>query len=231
MKHGYVIACGIVLLMLGANAPAQTQPSDDTDLAPGFKLRTSGGIDVGAIYLEVVQFGTDWTETEEHDVFTPTAKPTTQPSSKILSGAFKTPGGEFTLTEQVDAADQGVHFSADMSSDQGIDSKEVAVAVDLPVAIFGGKEITVDGQAVKMPQYPAPKDQPQIFQNSGARQIDLPTPDGTLTLTGNFDIWLQDDRQWGDQRYGLRLRFSPDSGQIKDSKIDLQMKWKPAENK
>jgi hypothetical protein len=231
MKQGYKIACGIILLMLGATAPAQTQPSDDTDLAPGFKLRASGGIDIGDMYAEVVHFDSNWKETEEHDVFTPTAKPTTQPSSRILSGAFKTPGGEFTLTEQIDVSDQGVHFSADMSSDQGIDSKEVAVAVNLPVAIFGGKEITVDGQAVKLPQDPAPQDQPQIFQNSGARQIDLPTPDGTLTLIGDFDVWLQDDRQWGDQRYGLRLRFSPDSGQIKDSKIDLQMKWKPAENK
>jgi hypothetical protein len=234
MKHGYKIACGIVLLMLGANALAQTQPSDNTDLAPGFKLRTSGGIDIGDdMYAEVVHFDDNWKETDEHAVFQPTVQtPATQPSSKSLTGDFVTPAGTFKLTEQIDPTDTGIHFSATMASDKELTTKELSIALDLPVATFGGKQIMVDQQAVPLPAEPAAKGQSQILGKDGAKEIDCPTPAGTLTITGdNLSILVQDNREWGDSRYGVRIRFTPANGQITSSKIDLQMTWKPAENK
>ncbi|MGD0463515.1 MAG: hypothetical protein ABSB74_13605 [Tepidisphaeraceae bacterium] len=232
MKYGYKIACGIIL-MLGASALAQTQPSDDTDLAPGFKLRTSGGIDIGDLYAEVVHFDDNWKEVEEHDVFQPTVQaPATQPSSKLLTGDFAVGAGTFKLTEQIDPTDAGIHFSATMSSDKALATNEMSVALNLPVATFGGKKIVVDQQAVAMPAEPAAKGEPHIFDKEDAKEIDLPTAAGTLIITGdNLNILVQDDREWGDPRYGLRIRFTPGDGQITSSKIDLQMKWKPAESK
>ncbi len=53
-------------------------------------------------------------------------------------------------------------------------------------------------------------------------------PAGTLIVTGDFKVLLQDDREWGDSRYSLRLGFAPDSGQIKASKIELHMELRPA---
>ncbi len=227
MKLGFNIVCGIIL-MLGASF-AQTQPSDDTDLAPGFKLRTTGGLDIGEMYLEVVHFDDNWKEVEEHDVFQPTVtSPTTQPSSKVLSGDFVVGGGTFKLTEQLDPSDAGVHFSATMASDKEIATNEMSVAINLPVATFGGKQIMVDQKPVAMPQEPAPKGDPHIFDQDDTKEIDLPTPSGTLTITGSgLSVLVQDDREWGDQRYGLRIHFTPSDGQITSSKIDLQLKWKP----
>ena len=46
MKYGYAIAAAIILTF-AAGAFAQTQPSDDGDIAPGFRLRPTGGIDIG----------------------------------------------------------------------------------------------------------------------------------------------------------------------------------------
>jgi hypothetical protein len=234
MKHGYKLACGIILLMLGAGALAQTQPSDDTDLAPGIKLRTTGGIDIGDdMYAEIVHFDDNWKETDEHDAFQPTAQPpATQPSSKLLTGDFVTPGGTFKLTEQIDSNDTGIHFTATMASDKELATKELCVALDLPVATFGGKQITVDQQAVSLPADPPAKGSSQLLGKDDAKEIDCPTPAGTLTITGDdLNVFVQDNREWGDQRYGVRIRFTPANGQITSSKIDLQMTWKPAENK
>jgi len=231
MKHGYGIACGIILLMFGAGAFGQTQPSDDTDVAPGFKMRTTGGLDIGDdMYLEVVHFDDNWKEVEEHDVFQPTVTtPATQPSSKALTGDFVVGGGTFKLTEQIDPNDAGVHFSATMAADKAIATNEMSVAINLQVATFGGKQITVDKEAVPMPAAPAPKGDPHIYDKDGAKEIELPTPAGTLTITGdNLSVLVQDDREWGDQRYGLRIHFTPADGQITSSKIDLQMKGKAA---
>jgi hypothetical protein len=236
MKHGFKIASGIILLMLaaGTSGLAQTQPSDDTDLATGFKLRTTGGVDIGdSIYAEVVQFDENWKEVEEHDIYHPDVEaPTSQPSSKLLTGDFPVSSGTFKLTEQIDPTDSGIHFTATMANDKGLATNEMSVALNLPVSVFGGKQIMVDGEAVPMPAAPAPKGDPHIFDKEDAKQIDLPTPSGTLTIIGdNMSILVQDDREWGDQRYGLRIHFTPGDGQITSSKIDLQMKWKAAGSK
>jgi len=39
---------------------------------------------------------------------------------------------------------------------------------------------------------------------------------------------VQDDRAWGDQRYALRLRFSPGSGNIQESALEFEVKLKAA---
>jgi hypothetical protein len=229
MKRGFGLTCGTVLLFVCATAWPQTQPSDDTDLASGFKIRTTGGLDISNMYMEVVQFDANWKETEEHDIFKPAAQTTAdQPNAKVLTGDFPTPGGTFQLTERLEPNDSGVHFSAVMSSDKEIQTNEMSVAFNLPSAIFADKPIVIDGMELNMPAAPATKGHPQIVVKQDAREVDLPTPSGILIITGHLNVQVQDDREWGDPRYALRLHFSPSDGHIKQSKIDLQFQWKPA---
>lgn len=228
MKHGYTIA-GAIVLAFAVGGFAQTKPSSSGDIAPGFKLRPSGGIEVGDIHMEVVHFDSNWTETAQHDAFKPTVKPATQPSSKVLTGDFATPSGTFTLTEQLDPSDDGLHYSAEMTSDAEIGTKDLSFDIFLPVSTFGGKQITIDQQPLTMPQEPAKQGQAHLLDKEGVQEIDLPTVGGTLVITGSdLSIWVQDNREWNDPQYTLRIHFSPKDGALKDSKVDFQMKWKPA---
>jgi hypothetical protein len=220
----------LILSVFAGLAPAQqTQPSDAVDLAPGFKMRASGGIDIGDIYAEVVQFGADWKETEEHDVFNPTIS-TPDANSHVVTGVFTCPAGPLNLTEHISTIDGGISFSADVSSATGLQCNELSVAFTLPVATVGGKQILIDDQPLTMPLEPAKKGEAHLFDKENVHQIAIPTPAGTLTLTGNFTVLVQDDREWGDKRYALRVQFSPGLGVIKESKIEMQMKWKPTAN-
>jgi hypothetical protein len=226
MKQILWVAGAAVLLFLGGIGWAQTtQPGDSVDLAPGFKMRSSGGIDVGQLYAEVVQFGTDWKEIEEHDVFKPEVS-SPDGNTHVVTGEFVTPSGTFHLTEHIAAGDGGIHFSADVSSEKDIACNELSVALTLPVAAVGGKQIFIDGQALAMPMEPAKKGESHLLEKENVQKIEIPTPDGTLTITGNFAALVQDDREWGDQRYAARLQFSPSKGNIKESKIELKMEWK-----
>jgi len=228
MKQGILIFSAITLLLsIPIGWTQQTQPSDSVDLAPGFRMRPTGGIDIGDIYAEVVQFGTDWKETEEHDVFKPNIS-TPDLSSHVVTGVFTSPSGSFNLTEHLTAIDGGIDFSATVKSEMDLPTNELSVAFTLPVSMVGGKQITVDGQPLTMPLEPAKKGEAHLFEKENVRQIDIPTPAGALTLTGNFSVLVQDDREWGDKRYALRARFSPGAGAIKESKIEIQMKLNPA---
>jgi hypothetical protein len=228
MKRAFLIVIAVFLLPFSTGAIAQTtQPANSVDLASGFKLRPTGGIDIGDIYAEVVYFDADWQETEEHDVFQPQIQ-SPDAKSHVATGAFAVPKGSFTLTEHITAIDGGIRFTADVAADKEIQCNELSLALNLPVSLVGGKKITVDGEAVNMPMEPAKQGEAHIFDKEGAKQIDIPTATGTLTLSGNFSILIQDDREWGDARYGLRLQFSPGSGPIKASKIEVKMTSKTA---
>jgi hypothetical protein len=229
MNRPLLIAIGVLLFAVSA-IPQQTAPSDDLDIIPGFKLRTTGGLDIGPIYAEVVQFDPDWTETEQHDIFHPEkSAPTTQPGLFTLTGKFPLKSNSFALSERISPIENGIDYSATMSADKDlITTNELSLALSLPVANFGGKQITIDHQPLDLPLAPAAKGEAHLFDKEDVTEIDLPTTSGTLVITGDFDILVQDDREWGDQRYGLRIHFTPADGDIKQSTIDLKMKWKPA---
>jgi len=233
MKHGCKIACGLVLIILIATSWAQQQPSDAVEVAPGFKLGANGVIEIGDISAEVGHFDSDWTVSEQHDVFKASQPnpPATQPSSHVVTGVFVSASGSFNLAERMEAAGDGVHFSASMASDKPVETNELYMSVSIPVKSVGGKQAMVDDQPTLLPAEPAKAGEAVLINKDNIHKIEIPMPTGTLIVTGNLNMLLQDDREWNDDRFSLRLNFSPASGQLKESKIEFQMKWKPAENK
>jgi hypothetical protein len=233
MKYGCQIACGLIFVILSATSWAQEQQSDAIEVAPGFKLGANGVIQIGDISAEVGHFDGNWTVSEQHDVFKASGSnpPASQPSSRVVTGVFTSASGPFNLTERMEAAGGGVHFSATMASDKPVDTNELHVSFSLPVKLVGGKKAMIDDQPTLLPSEPASQGEAQLIIKDGVHKIEIPTPTGTLIVTGDLSMLLQDDREWNEARFSLRLNFSPASGQLKESKIEFQMNWKPAENK
>lgn len=231
MKHTRKFAPAALLLILTALAPAQTQPAADSiDLIPGITLRPDGVIDIGDAFAEVNYYDIKWTIAQQHDRFEPAAPqtnaPTTDPGVHLITGVLTTAQGPANLTERVSVNDGAVNYSATLNSDKELATNELSVAFILPTKSFAGKQVLIDQQPLTLPEAPAAKGQAEFTNKDAAKEIELPTPNGTLLITGNFKVLVQDDREWGDPRYSMRLYFTPGSGQIKQSQIDLQLKWK-----
>ena len=166
----------------------------------------------------------------QHDAYTPKASPTTQPGAFVLDGPFAMDSDTFNLSERITPGDGGIHYVASVTSDKGVETKELSLQLQLSTDDFGGKKVTIDGDEVKLPSDPQPKGQAQLAAKGGVHEIDIPTSDGTLVIssTGGMEIYLQDNREWDDDHFGLRIHFSPAAGQIKSSTLDLQIKVKAA---
>ena len=143
----------------------------------------------------------------------------------MVSGTLTTAGGPANLREEVEPTEGGLKYAATFTSEKELTTNELSVAFLLPTASFGGKQIMIDDQPLTLPNEPAKKGEPRIVEKD-AKQISLPMPAGTLVISGNFKFMIQDDREWGDPRYSMRVYFTPAAGPIKESKIELEMKLK-----
>jgi hypothetical protein len=235
MKTSYTrVAIPVCVMLCGAlfciAAFGDNQPASGDNTASEIKMNLVGALSAGGLSAEVGHFDDKWSLTQQHDAFQPSenAPPATQPSSQIVSGKFATSAGVFTLTEQMDKTDDGAKFSASVNSDKAIPTNQLYVSFALPSAAFGGKSIKIDDQDVALSAQPAQKGQAQIFASDSAKEISIPTAKGTLTISGDLYVYLQDDREWDDNRFSLRLMFWPNTGDIQNAKIEFSMKMKPS---
>jgi hypothetical protein len=235
MKSGCKYALAVFLGIFAVSIWAQESPS--AEISPGFKVRPDGVIDIGPLFAEVNYYDSNWTIAQQHDKFqlaSPDTKvPATQPAAPseamTFTGILTTAQGPANLTETVTPVEGGVDYSATVTSEKELPTNELSVAFLLPTASFAGKQITIDGDATTLPPDAAPKGQSQITEKDEAHEVDLPMPTGNLTIKGTFKFLVQDDREWGDPRYSMRLMFTPNSGAIKESKAALQMRLTPAQ--
>jgi hypothetical protein len=227
MKRGINVAA-VVLLIVGAGGCAQTRPSDAFEIAPGFSMRQNGVIDIGDVYLEVNYYDSKWTIAQQHDRFALAENADkAADGAHVISGVLTTAAGPANFTEHVKASTNGVNYAATFASEKALETNELSMAFILPLASFGGKEILFDQTAVGLSKTAPAKGAAKFFEKDGIHRIELPTESGKLIITGNFYVLLQDDREWGDPRYSLRLYFTPGSGEVTQSKIELQMEMKP----
>jgi hypothetical protein len=226
----WALTCSI-LLAFGTVALSQND-SDNTDVAKGIQLQSSGQLMIGQVSAEIAHYDSDWNETMQHDVFqAKSGGPTSQPDGSFtLTGEFPLSSDTFNLTEKISPSNGGIDYSATMTSDKAIDSKELSLQLAIPIDGFSGKKVSVDSDSITLPSDPQPKGQASLSAKGGVKEVDIPTPDGTLVISGSsgMNIYLQDNREWNDDHYGLRIHFNPGDGQIKQSTLNVQIKVKPA---
>jgi hypothetical protein len=230
-RIGWALGCSVLLAFCGV-VFSQNDAPENTDVAKGIQLQTTGQLMIGPISAEIAHYDNDWNETMQHDVFqAKSGGPTSQPDGTYtLTGDFPLSSDTFTLTEKISPSSGGINYSATMNSDKPIESKELSLQMAIPVDGFSGKKVTIDQDSVTLPSDPQPKGQASLNAKDGVHEVDIPTPDGTLVIssTAGMNIYLQDNREWDDDHYGLRIHFNPGDGQIKQSTLDVQIKVKPS---
>lgn len=103
---------------------------------------------------------------------------------------------------------------------------ETALAVRLPISVYQGTELLVDGKPLTLPPE---LDQKKVifFNRPDCREIRLNGPGGEIVIRGNFGFQVQDGRCYGDENYEARIRFVKHHGEISSSTLDLVIEEKP----
>ena len=234
MRHAITCLSVMGLLLTAAPARAQDEQAEPTptEVAPGVFVWDNGTFEfgVGDIIAEVLHYDQAWAGSQQHNAFTVAeGYPEKSEGKIVISGEYNSAGGLFTLTETFENTDDGVKYTAALNSDSQVSSNELSAGFSLPVDVFGDKQIMIDDNAVTLPREAPVAGSAHIMMGENARKIVLTSEDGTLTITGDMTILLQDNREWGDFDYGLRINFTPSQGQYNQSNLELMFQWVPNE--
>ncbi len=125
-----------------------------------------------------------------------------------LRGVFSVTSGKFDLEERVTAVPDGFDYSIRLRAEKALATNALALAVNLPAAVYAGATLTVDGKPVVLQNL----ETNHAFFAGDMRETVIPLAEGRLVITGSclFTAELNRMRNSGnDPRYTLRFHLAP----------------------
>jgi hypothetical protein len=127
------------------------------------------------------------------------------------------------------SGDRQYHLLYKATLADGLPTEVVAIEMDLPISQAAGKQILVDGQALTLPTDSVAAQ--HLLMQKAAKLI-VPSSTGIITVEGNLDVYVQDERQWNGDTYKIRLELAHDdlttaTGPI-SAQSDLTLTYTPA---
>ena len=196
-------------------------------LVDGVTIDTSGCLHVGDVRMDVVFFSENWRCSRQSGGAVSVGPAVTSDTGWSVSGTFSPSDNtrSFAFTQQVDRIDpRTMRYSAHLSCPAGIAANQVAFAICLPVATHRGGRVVLDDRVVDLPVEP----RLASVNASGVKRVVVFTTKGRLTFEGNLKVFVQDGRNHKSQEhFRVRLLFSESHGLIRDSRLDMTMRYEP----
>lgn len=195
-------------------------------LLPGLGVNADGSLSLGEVNLQIRHYAPGWrcsTQGRQTVTGTPVVtRETWELRGRYLTTLDKT---QFTMHEKVvRTGPGGATYEVRLTSPTSIPTQQLALDVLLPVDLFVGVPLEADGEVFVLPESPSQK-----LQNwTGVKRFVVPTPLGRLVLEGTLRVQLNDGRNASDKKhFGLRVLFTPDKGDIRESFLSHQMRLEP----
>ncbi|MGE9296472.1 MAG: hypothetical protein ACQKBV_09325, partial [Puniceicoccales bacterium] len=142
-------------------------------------------------------------------------------------GVFQNSKGEtlFQFESSIKPLGKDAYAIAGRATSQaGFDANMLAYSGSLPVKLFAGGSVVLDGKIVELPLEFTGETNLAVRQ---ARKVQAPTASGMLTLEGNFTTQIVDTRKFGGPDFQIRLFYQPHNGQIANSSFQANVSFKP----
>lgn len=218
-KH--IVVWTMVLSVCLANSSSRAEEFiEGLSIQPSGWMKTTDGIEMG-----VDHYGKDWALTRQ-------ALEAVQPKDKateVSPGRWATTGtfGSFEFSEVISkVATNKIHYHAAVKSASGVQTNQLAFVITLPFKVYLGKSVECDGKKINLPRKYSEQ---FVFSSDRMKSLAIPTENGRLVIHHSKGIIIQDPRLYKEiyEWYVIRLSFSPESGMIKDSSIDLDIELQP----
>lgn len=213
--------CGILAGLLCASAL-----SASVKIGP-FEVSPEGQIEAGGLSFSLNHADPGWQRTVQQSSSIIKEQNRSSGEEFLLEGRWKIQAKHFQLREHVKkSGEHEITVSLRVSSPDGIPSNGLTFGTTLPHGDFVKEGIRINGkQAGFKPEF---QDKNwQIATWNDPSTVVLPLKTGLLTITGDFHVFLQDNRKFNRNHWSLQLRRKPEGGVIREKSYELKMSLKP----
>lgn len=113
-----------------------------------------------------------------------------------------------------------VHVNYNVQSSRPLPTRSLCLEIALPIEKMAGKSVVVNGKPYVLPVI---HKESALLREKHVQHLELPASTGWVTLDGDMDVLVQDNRQWASQTYSVRIKFSTSSGQIERAALDFRL--------
>lgn len=201
-----------------------------SSLADGFAIESNGNMAWHGITFYAAHFSPDWKRLSQQQQQRTAGFPKTDGNSWTSEGLLRaswTADSPILLRQQVTGeGGNTLQLAYEATSEKGTPTQEMFLQVEIPISIGAGKAVVLNGTAHTLPKQFGTS---RLFTQGKPQPTTLviPAASGTLTIKGSFSLMAQDQREWNQNVYALRLRFSPERRDMREAQLRLSVTYTP----
>ncbi|MFA6286679.1 MAG: hypothetical protein WC661_04775 [Opitutaceae bacterium] len=203
--------------------------AENTPEVSNLRLRANGAFSFDGLDFALMHFSPDWAAVSQEGARPEPGYPKRGDPTWETRGALAIQGNNARLAygERITRTD-GRSFEADyqVTHSEGIQTRELALQAMLPLELGAGRSVVLDGVARELPKQSQRK---TVLAEPAMRErtLLLPAATGMIEIKGVFGVLVQDNRQWKQDAYTVRLQFSLPDGPLKQAALKLGLRHIP----
>ena len=203
--------CLFILLLAGALSAAGTAP----------RLNEFGALELDGTSWLVTFVNKSWTAFSydgrwRDAVFHRREGGTDSAAFRVTIPDF--PAGELKLALTPEG--ESFRYRADVSFTEPAELASLSLETRLPVKEYAGNTLKIDGKPFMLPR----EEQKGLIVHRRAAMLEIPARNGWISLRGDFELHIQDNRAYKLPSYTVRIRLTPGFGRITAASLALTVR-------
>lgn len=210
-----------VFMLVNLLVMSITLSAANTKITKDISVNDQGIISVGKLKFMIVHFAPGWKYSNQSGSCKKLETKKEQGSLDI-QGKYSASSGVFGVQETITVQKPGsiaVHYN--LTSWKGIPTNSLVVSLNLPIDLYEGRNLEIDGQSVLLPKELTTQ---HVKSPNKASKIIIPTNIGRLEITGKeLGLYIQDNREFKGNSFDIRLNFQGVEKNVKDAHLQFKI--------
>ncbi|MDR1282998.1 MAG: hypothetical protein LBK99_19575, partial [Opitutaceae bacterium] len=221
----------LVAVAVAALPTATTAAAGQPPGVSNLSLRPTGAFRFDGLDFALVHFNPEWASSAQGRARVDSGYPRQEGETWETRGSFAVRGSAAPLSfrQRVTSLD-GLSFRADYTvacpDPEGAPTRELALQVTLPLEQVAGRTVVIDGTPHVLPPEFAGKTV-LLEPAAKARTLSLPSATGTIEISGVFGLLVQDQREWKQDAWTVRIRFPLTGNRLRKAGLGVTLRHAP----
>lgn len=171
-------------------------------------FQANGTLRFDGLEFSLIHFDTQWNAVTQHAARIQDGSPDNKGTTSEIRGTlgFGDLGVPLSFSQRVThAGDSSFRAEYAVTHPTGAPTRELSLQITIPIEPAGARSLVLDRHTIALPA--VREKRVLVSRPAGPHSLVLPSVSGTITVSGTFGVLVQDQREWNQDAYTVRLQF------------------------